>query len=83
MRNSRIGHVDSGKSTLMGHLLYLRSDDFLYFLTFSGLVTDKTIHRYTQDSAEIGKQSFAFAWVLDEYGEERERGVTIGNQLMG
>jgi elongation factor 1 alpha-like protein len=61
-----IGHVDSGKSTIMGHLLYL-----------SGYVTDKTIHRYTQDSADIGKSSFAFAWVLDEYGEERERGVTI------
>lgn len=61
-----IGHVDSGKSTLMGHLLHL-----------SGLVSDKTIHRYTVDSADIGKQSFAFAWVMDEYGEERERGVTI------
>jgi elongation factor 1 alpha-like protein len=61
-----LGHVDSGKSTIMGHLLYL-----------SGYVTDKTIHRYTQDSADIGKSSFAFAWVLDEYGEERERGVTI------
>jgi len=48
-----IGHVDAGKSTLMGHMLY------------------------EQESKKAGKASFAYAWVLDETGEERERGVTM------
>jgi len=61
-----IGHVDAGKSTIMGHLLYLK-----------GYVSEKTMNRYTKDSADMGKGSFSFAWVLDEHGEERQRGVTI------
>ncbi|RMZ95542.1 HBS1 isoform X1, partial [Brachionus plicatilis] len=61
-----IGHVDSGKSTLMGHLLYQM-----------GQVSDKQLHRYRQDSQKIGKSSFAYAWVLDETEEERSRGITI------
>eukprot|EP00095_Tigriopus_kingsejongensis_P001730 maker-scaffold514_size150699-snap-gene-0.26 protein:Tk01730 transcript:maker-scaffold514_size150699-snap-gene-0.26-mRNA-1 annotation:"GG14552" len=61
-----VGHVDSGKSTLMGHLLL----DL-------GQVSRKLMHKYEQESKKIGKQSFAFAWVLDECSEERERGITI------
>ncbi|KAH9515292.1 HBS1-like protein, partial [Bulinus truncatus] len=61
-----IGHVDAGKSTLMGHLLYQL-----------GNVNKKTMHKYEQESKKIGKSSFAFAWVLDETDEERERGVTM------
>ncbi|XP_074846617.1 HBS1-like protein isoform X1 [Carettochelys insculpta] len=61
-----IGHVDAGKSTLMGHLLYLL-----------GNVNKRTMHRYEQESKKAGKASFAYAWVLDETGEERERGVTM------
>ncbi|CAL1544334.1 unnamed protein product [Lymnaea stagnalis] len=61
-----IGHVDAGKSTLMGHLLYQL-----------GNVNKKTMHKYEQESKKIGKSSFAFAWVLDETEEERERGVTM------
>ncbi|CEM13058.1 unnamed protein product [Vitrella brassicaformis CCMP3155] len=61
-----IGHVDAGKSTLMGHLLVKM-----------GAVTTKQIHRYQKESKEIGKGSFAFAWVLDEGEDERARGVTI------
>lgn len=59
-----IGHVDAGKSTLMGHLLY-----------DTGNVSQRTIHKYEQESKKIGKQSFMFAWVLDETGEERARGM--------
>lgn len=33
--------------------------------------------RYEQDSQKIGKGSFAYAWVLDETGEERHRGITM------
>ena len=61
-----VGHVDSGKSTLMGHLLYTL-----------GSVNSKTMHKYEQDSKKLGKQSFAYAWVLDETAEERERGITM------
>eukprot|EP00727_Mastigamoeba_balamuthi_P014813 m51a1_g9958 putative hbs1-like protein (582) ;mRNA; f:54398-57422 len=61
-----IGHVDAGKSTTMGHLLYLL-----------GGVSQRAMHKLEQESARIGKGSFAYAWVLDEQSEERSRGVTI------
>ncbi|KAK7100178.1 HBS1-like protein isoform X2 [Littorina saxatilis] len=61
-----IGHVDAGKSTLMGHLLYQL-----------GSVHQRTMHKYEQESRKLGKSSFAFAWVLDETDEERSRGVTM------
>lgn len=61
-----IGHVDAGKSTLMGHLLFL-----------AGEVSKRAMHRYEQESKKLGKASFAYAWVLDETGEERSRGVTM------
>ncbi len=57
-----IGHVDAGKSTLMGHLLYLL-----------GHVNQRQMHKYETESKKQGKASFAYAWVLDETGEERER----------
>jgi len=62
-----IGHVDHGKSTLMGHLLYK-----------SGLIDQKTIETYAKESEKMGAgETFKFAWVLDRLKEERERGVTI------
>ncbi|KAH1010471.1 protein HBS1 [Dendroctonus ponderosae] len=61
-----IGHVDAGKSTLMGRLL-----------CELGQVNKKTMHKYEQESKKVGKQSFMYAWVLDEAGEERNRGITM------
>ncbi|KAL8813496.1 MAG: hypothetical protein Q9200_000231 [Gallowayella weberi] len=61
-----IGHVDAGKSTLMGRLLY----DL-------GVVDQRTVDRYQKEAEKIGKSSFALAWVLDQGTEERNRGVTI------
>lgn len=61
-----IGHVDAGKSTLMGH--------FLYAL---GQVNERTMRKFERDAQKIGKGSFAYAWVLDETGEERDRGITM------
>jgi len=52
--------VDAGKSTLMGHLLYQLEQ-----------VPKKSMHKFEQESKKIGKQSFMYAWVLDETGEER------------
>ena len=60
------GHVDAGKSTLVGHLLYK-----------CGQVAQRTIHKYEKDSRNIGKASFSLAWVTDESKAEREHGVTI------
>lgn len=61
-----IGHVDAGKSTLMGRLLFDLN-----------AIDQRTMDKYKRDAENIGKGSFAFAWVLDQGTEERERGVTI------
>jgi len=61
-----IGHVDHGKSTLMGHLLYL-----------AGAIDERTLKKYEEEAKKIGKESFKYAWVLDKLKEERERGLTI------
>ncbi|KAJ1893332.1 hypothetical protein LPJ66_005823 [Kickxella alabastrina] len=61
-----VGHVDAGKSTLMGHLLYAM-----------GQVNERAMRKFERDSEKIGKGSFAYAWVLDETEEERSRGVTM------
>jgi len=61
-----IGHVDHGKSTMMGHFLYLM-----------GSIDERTIEKYRKEAAEIGRESWAYAWVLDTLREERARGLTI------
>ncbi len=61
-----IGHVDHGKSTMTGHLLYL-----------CGSISDREIQKFEKEAELIGRGSFKFAWVLDKLKEERERGVTI------
>jgi len=61
-----VGHVDAGKSTLMGHLFCLLGD-----------VDVRTMHRYKQEATKAGKASFSFAWILDEGEEERSRGITM------
>ncbi|KAL9103983.1 MAG: hypothetical protein Q9163_001045, partial [Psora crenata] len=61
-----IGHVDAGKSTLMGRLL----QDLK-------VVEKRTVDKYRKEAEKMGKASFALAWVLDQGTEERERGVTI------
>ena len=61
-----VGHVDSGKSTLMGHVLVKL-----------GQVSSRVMHKYEQEARKVGKQSFAYAWVLDETSEERNRGITM------
>ncbi|KAI4124684.1 MAG: hypothetical protein LQ338_004684 [Usnochroma carphineum] len=60
------GHVDAGKSTLMGRLLYDLQ-----------VVDQRTVDKYRKEAEKIGKSSFALAWVLDQGTEERKRGVTI------
>jgi elongation factor 1-alpha len=61
-----IGHVDSGKSTTTGHLIYQ-----------CGGIDKRTIEKFEKEAAELGKGSFKYAWVLDKLKAERERGITI------
>jgi elongation factor 1-alpha len=61
-----IGHVDHGKSTLVGRLLYE-----------TGSVPEHVIEQYKETAEEKGKGGFEFAYVMDNLAEERERGVTI------
>lgn len=60
------GHVDAGKSTLVGKLLHL-----------TGIISNKVLQKNRKESQVIGKSSFALAWAMDESKSERERGVTI------
>ena len=61
-----LGHVDAGKSTLLGHLLFS-----------TGVVSARTMARLAREARAAGKGSFAWAWALDEDEVERERGVTV------
>uniref|UniRef100_A0A3Q4BXP9 Tr-type G domain-containing protein n=1 Tax=Mola mola TaxID=94237 RepID=A0A3Q4BXP9_MOLML len=61
-----IGHVDSGKSTTTGHLIYK-----------AGGIDKRTIEKFEKESQESGKGSFKYAWVMDKLKSERERGITI------
>jgi len=61
-----IGHVDSGKSTSTGHLIYK-----------CGGIDKRTIEKFEKEANEMGKGTFKYAWVLDKLKAERERGITI------
>jgi elongation factor 1-alpha len=61
-----IGHVDAGKSTTTGHLIYK-----------CGGIDKRTIEKFEKESKDMGKASFKYAWVLDKLKAERERGITI------
>jgi len=66
-----IGHVDSGKSTSTGHMIYK-----------CGGIDKRVIEKFEKEAQEMGKGSFKYAWVLDKLKAERERGITIDIQLM-
>jgi len=61
-----MGHVDHGKSTTTGNLLYQ-----------AGAIDERTIKAFEDEAAKLGKGTFKYAWVLDNLKEERERGLTI------
>ncbi|ELW56013.1 Elongation factor 1-alpha [Tupaia chinensis] len=65
-----LGHVDSGKSTTTGHLIYT-----------CGGIDKRTIRKFEKEAAEMGKGSFKYAWVLDKLRAERECGITIDISL--
>ncbi|MFW6040423.1 MAG: translation elongation factor EF-1 subunit alpha [Thermoplasmatota archaeon] len=61
-----IGHVDHGKSTLVGRTLFE-----------TGAIEEHVINEYRKKAEEKGKGTFEFAWTMDQLEEERERGLTI------
>jgi elongation factor 1-alpha len=63
---SVVGHVDSGKSTTTGRLIYEL-----------GGISEREMEKLRQRAHELGKDSFAFAFYMDTQKEEQERGITI------
>ncbi len=61
-----VGHVDAGKSTIVGRMLF-----------DSGLVSEQEMKKLKEEADKHGKAGFEFAYVMDRIKEERERGVTI------
>jgi len=66
MNLAMIGHVDHGKSTLLGRLL-----------TETGVIDPHVIEEYRKKAEAMGKATFEYAWVMDTLKDERERGITI------
>ncbi|MBI2667698.1 translation elongation factor EF-1 subunit alpha [Candidatus Woesearchaeota archaeon] len=61
-----VGHVDHGKSTTVGRLMY-----------DAGIIDEQALRKLKEEAQKVGKAGFEFAFVMDELREERERGVTI------
>ncbi|MEM2110012.1 MAG: translation elongation factor EF-1 subunit alpha [Candidatus Odinarchaeota archaeon] len=61
-----IGHIDAGKSTLMGHILYA-----------TGSISDAEMRKIEAMAEQMEKGSFKYAFIMDRLKEERERGITI------
>jgi elongation factor 1-alpha len=61
-----IGHVDHGKSTTVGRLMF-----------DAGFIDELTLRKLKEKAEQLGKSGFEFAYVMDELKEEQERGVTI------
>ena len=57
-----IGHVDAGKSTMGGNLLYL-----------SGMVDKRTMEKYEREAKEAGRESWYLSWALDSTRQERDK----------
>ncbi|KAI8325484.1 hypothetical protein GQ54DRAFT_254651 [Martensiomyces pterosporus] len=61
-----IGHVDAGKSTLGGNILFL-----------TGMVDKRTMEKYEREAKEAGRESWYLSWALDTNQEERAKGKTV------
>ncbi|WFD03717.1 translation termination factor GTPase eRF3 [Malassezia obtusa] len=61
-----VGHVDAGKSTLGGNLLYL-----------TGMVDKRTLEKYEREAKELGRESWYLSWALDSTSQERAKGKTV------
>jgi elongation factor 1-alpha len=65
-----IGHVDAGKSTSCGHLIYK-----------CGGIDRRVIEKLEKESSDAGKSTFKYAWIMDKVKASRDRGITIDISL--
>ncbi|KAI9270420.1 P-loop containing nucleoside triphosphate hydrolase protein [Phascolomyces articulosus] len=61
-----MGHVDAGKSTMGGNILFL-----------TGMVDKRTMEKYEREAKEAGRESWYLSWALDTGNEERAKGKTV------
>ncbi|CAH1795378.1 unnamed protein product [Owenia fusiformis] len=61
-----IGHVDAGKSTIGGHIMYL-----------TGMVDKRTLEKYEREAKEKNRETWYLSWALDTNTEERDKGKTV------
>ncbi|KAL0096125.1 P-loop containing nucleoside triphosphate hydrolase protein [Phycomyces blakesleeanus] len=61
-----MGHVDAGKSTMGGNILFL-----------TGMVDKRTMEKYEKEAKEAGRESWYLSWALDTNVEERAKGKTV------
>ena len=61
-----IGHVDAGKSTIGGHVMFLM-----------GMVDKRTLEKYEKEAKEINRESWYLSWALDTDQNERDKGKTV------
>ncbi|VDP10478.1 unnamed protein product [Soboliphyme baturini] len=61
-----IGHVDAGKSTIGGQIMYL-----------TGQIDKRTLEKYCREAKEMNRESWYLSWALDTNIEEREKGKTV------
>ncbi|KAK2592259.1 translation termination factor GTPase eRF3 [Conoideocrella luteorostrata] len=61
-----IGHVDAGKSTLGGSILWT-----------TGMVDERTMDKYKREAKDLGRESWYLSWVMDLTKEERSKGKTV------
>ncbi|XP_005349379.1 eukaryotic peptide chain release factor GTP-binding subunit ERF3A isoform X1 [Microtus ochrogaster] len=61
-----IGHVDAGKSTIGGQIMYL-----------TGMVDKRTLEKYEREAKEKNRETWYLSWALDTNQEERDKGKTV------
>ena len=61
-----IGHVDAGKSTISGHIMYL-----------TGGLDQRTLDKYEREAKANSRESWKYAWAMDTTEQERDRGKTV------
>jgi len=61
-----IGHVDAGKSTIGGHIMFL-----------TGMVDKRTLEKYEREAKEKNRETWYLSWALDTNQEERDKGKTV------
>ena len=61
-----IGHVDAGKSTICGSIMYL-----------TGMVDKRTIEKFEREAKVRNRESWFLAYIMDTNEEERAKGITV------